>query len=52
MIEKFADAPGIVRSRSLDLDHTSKHLILVSLLRPKPARDTSIKHWRTSEVGH
>jgi hypothetical protein len=47
MIEKFADICRRVRSELLDLNHTSKAMILVSLLIPKFARDTSIKVWRT-----
>jgi len=43
MIEKFARSRGTVRSEFLDLNHTSKMMILVSLLIPKFARDTSIE---------
>jgi hypothetical protein len=52
MIEKFATSSGTVSSEFLDLNHTSKTLMLVSLLLPKFARDTGIKVWRTSETGH
>ena len=51
MIEKFAGVRGLVRSEFLDLNHTSKVLILVSLMIPKFARDTSGEAWRTSESG-
>jgi len=52
MIEKFATSSGSVWSEFLDLNHTSKTVILVSLLIPKFARDTSIEAGRTSESGH
>jgi hypothetical protein len=52
MIKKFASFRGKVPSEFLDLNHTSKIVILVSLLIPKFARDTSIEVWRTSESGH
>jgi hypothetical protein len=52
MIEKFAISGGTVSSEFLDLNHTSKTMILVSLLIPKFARDASAKVWRTSESGH
>jgi hypothetical protein len=52
MIEKFAIPRGTVSSEFLDLNHTSKSMILVSLLIPKFAWDTSIEVWRTSESGH
>lgn len=52
MIEKFATLRGMVSSEFLDLNHTSKSMILVSLLIPKFARDTSTEVWRTSESGH
>jgi len=52
MIEKFAASHGTVLSEFFDLNHSSKILILVSLLIPKFARDTSIEVWRTSESGH
>jgi len=52
MIEKFASSRGKVPSEFLDLNHTSKIMLLVSLLIPKFARDTSIEMWRTSESGH
>jgi hypothetical protein len=35
MTEKFAGACGTVRSEFLDLNHTSKFMIPVSLLIPK-----------------
>jgi len=47
MIEKFARSCGKVPSEFLDLNHTSKTMILVSLLIPKFARHTSIEVWRT-----
>jgi len=52
MIEKFARSRGMVPSEFLDLNHTSKFMILVSLLIPKFARDAGIEAWRTSESGH
>ena len=52
MIEKFAISGGTVLSEFLDLNHTSKAMILVPLLIPKFARDTSAEMWRTSESGH
>jgi hypothetical protein len=52
MIEKFAISSRWVESEFLDLNHTSKINILVSLLIPKFARDTSIEVRRTSESGH
>jgi len=52
MIEKFATSSGSASSEFLDLNHTSKTMILVSLLIPKFARDTSIQARRTSESGH
>jgi len=52
MIEKFAKACGPGSSEFLDLDRTGKSMILVSLLIPKFARDTSIEVKRTSESGH
>ena len=52
MIEKFAGAGGKVGSEFLDLNHTSKSMILVSLMIPRFARDPRIEHRRTSESGH
>jgi hypothetical protein len=52
MIEKFAVMDRWVSSEFLDLNHTSKAMILVSLMIPKFARDTSIELRRTSESGH
>ena len=52
MIEKFATRRGTVPSEFLDLNHTGKIVILVSLLIPKFARDASIEDRRTSESGH
>jgi hypothetical protein len=51
MIEKFATR-GSAPSEFLDLNHTSKSMIPVSLLIPKFAQDTSIEVRRTSESGH
>jgi hypothetical protein len=51
MIEKFATFRRPVSSEFLDLNHTSKWMILVSLLIPKFARDTNCDVWRTSESG-
>jgi hypothetical protein len=52
MIEKFAIISGEVSSEFLDLNHTSKHMLLVSLVIPKFALDPSSELWRTSESGH
>ena len=52
MIEKLAGIRGLVWNEFLDLNHTSKALILVSLMIPKFARDTGGEDWRTSESGH
>ncbi len=52
MIEKFAITSGLVPSEILDLDHTSKSMILVSLVIPKFALGPSRKLKRTSEPGH
>jgi hypothetical protein len=52
MIESFAISLGTVPSEILDLNHTSTFMILVSLLIPKFARDTSIAVGRTSALGH
>jgi hypothetical protein len=52
MIEKFAITRGTGSSEFLDLNRTSNHLILVSLMIPKFARQPSHKVWRTSESGH
>ena len=52
MIEKFADAGCKVWSEFLDLDHTSKSMILVSLMIPKFALHLACEHRRTSESGH
>jgi hypothetical protein len=52
MIEKFAGLRGLVVSEFLDLNHTSEHTMLVSLLIPKFARDARGEGGRTSESGH
>jgi hypothetical protein len=52
MIEKFTGVRGMVLSEFLDLNHTSKSMILVSLMIPKFALDVRGKLWRTSESGH
>jgi len=52
MIEKFARSHGTVLSEFLDLNHTSKAMIPVSLLIPKFAQDAIIEVWRTAEWGH
>ena len=52
MIEKFAIMSGVGSSEFLDLNHTSKAMILVSLMIPKFAPDPSHDFWRTSESGH
>ena len=52
MIEKFATLTGKVPSEFLDLNHTSKSMILVSLMIPKFAPGPSSELWPTSESGH
>jgi hypothetical protein len=52
MIEKFATLRGKVPSELLDLNHTSKLIILVSLMIPKFAPGPSRKLMRTSKSGH
>ena len=52
MIEKFAPSSGSVPSEFLDLNHTSKSMILVSLIIPKFAPEPSREHRRNSESGH
>jgi hypothetical protein len=52
MIEKFAFMNGWVASEFLDLNHTSKSMLLVSLLIPKFAPGSSSARWRTSESGY
>ena len=52
MIDKFARVCSLVRSEFLDLNHTSKSMILVSLMIPKFVWDTGSEVWRTSESGH
>ena len=52
MIEKFAIMGGTVSSEFLDLNHTSKPMILVSLVLPKLARQSGRALWRASEAGH
>ena len=39
-------------SEFLDLNHTSKAMVLVSLIIPKFAPGPSSEFWRTSEWGH
>ena len=51
MIEKFAGVRDAVQSEFLDLNHTSKSMLLVSLMIPKFARDARGKVWRTSQSG-
>ena len=52
MIEKFAGVRGMVLSEFLDLNHTSKLMILVSLMIAKFARDAGCEVRRTSESAH
>ena len=52
MIEKFAIIGGKAPSEFLDLSHTSKSMILVSLMIPKFALEPSRELLRTSESGH
>jgi hypothetical protein len=52
MMEKFAIVRGMVTSEFLDLNHTSKFTILVSLMIPKFALGPGGELWRTLESGH
>jgi hypothetical protein len=52
MIEKFAIIGGEGSSEFLDLNHTSKYLIPVSLMISKFAPDPNGQLWRTSKSGH
>ena len=52
MIEKFAGAGSKVGSEFLDLNHTSKSTILVSLVIAKFAPQPSLECRRTSRLGH
>ena len=52
MIKKFAYAGGMRWSEFLDLNHTSKSMILVSLMIPKFAPEPGAKRRQTSESGH
>jgi hypothetical protein len=52
MFEKFAIISGEAPSEFLDLNHTSKSMILVSLMIPKFAPEPSSALRRTSESGH
>jgi hypothetical protein len=52
MIEKFAIMNVTAAGEFLDLNHTSKLKILVSLVIPKLAPDTSREFRRALEPGH
>jgi hypothetical protein len=52
MIEKFANFSDTASSEFLNLNHTSKSMILVSLVIPKFAPEPRRELWRTSESGH
>jgi hypothetical protein len=52
MIEKFAFRRGTVSSEFLDLNHTSKAMVLVSLITAKFAPNRGFEFWRTSQSGH
>jgi hypothetical protein len=52
MIEKFAIVSGEGSSEFLDLNHTSKPMLLVSLKIPKFAPGPGSELRRTSESGH
>ncbi len=52
MIEKFAVIGGRVSSELLDLSHTSKRMILVSLMLPKLAPRPGDELRRASEAGY
>ena len=51
MIEQFARVCGLVQSEFLDLNHTTKPVILVSLIIPKFARDAGSKGWANFGIG-
>ena len=52
MMEKFAIVSDMATSEYLDLIHTSKFPILVSLMIPKFALDPGGEPWRILESGH
>jgi hypothetical protein len=52
MIEKFAIIGGKAPSEFLDLSHTSKSMLLASLMIPEFALEPSRELLRTSESGH
>jgi hypothetical protein len=52
MVEKFARSCLACESEFLDLNHTSKFMVLVPLLIPKFAPGPGIELGRTSESGH
>jgi hypothetical protein len=52
MIEEFASARGMPRSKFLNLNQPSRRMLLVSLMIPKFAGNPRIAHRRTSESGH
>jgi hypothetical protein len=52
MIEKFATRRGTGSSEFLDLNRTSKAMILVPLIIPKFAPNAGCELRRTSEWGH
>ncbi len=52
MMEKFAIVRVMVTSEFLDLNHTSKFTILVSLMIPTFALGPGGELWRTLESGH
>jgi hypothetical protein len=52
MIEKFAIILGTVASTFLDLNRTSKFMLIVSLVMPKFALGSSSELRRTSASGH
>jgi hypothetical protein len=52
MLDKFATSRRTVWSEFLDLSHTSKAMMLLSLLIPKFALAPCIEVWRTSDSGH
>jgi len=52
MIGKFAAVRSLVLSEFLDLNHTSKLVILVSLMISKFAPEPGVERRRTSKSGH
>jgi hypothetical protein len=52
MVEKFTGVRDMLLSEFLDLNHTSKSMILVSPVISKFAPQPSVERRRTSKSGH